>query len=41
MVILVGSDDNALIYERGEIDPEILKDELKIADKDKFLIFKF
>ena len=41
MVILVGGDDNALIYLRGEIDPELLKDEIKIEDKDKFLSFKF
>jgi hypothetical protein len=41
MVILVGGDDNALIYVRGEIDPELLKDEIKIADKDRFLSFRF
>lgn len=40
MVILVGGDDNALIYVRGEIDPEILKDEIKISDKNRFLSFK-
>ena len=41
MVILVGSDDNALIYERGEIYLELLNDQIKIYDKDQFLIFKF
>jgi len=39
MVILVGGDDNAMIYVRGEIDPEILK-ELKVSDKNRFLSFK-
>jgi hypothetical protein len=41
MVILVGGDDNALIYVKGEIDPKLIKDEIKIADKDRFLSFKF
>jgi len=41
MVILVGGDDNALIYVRGEIDPELINDQIKIHDKDKFLSFKF
>ena len=41
MVILVGGDDNALIYVKGEIDPELLNDQIKIHDKDKFLSFKF
>jgi hypothetical protein len=40
MVILVGGDDNAMIYVRGELDPELLKDEIKISDKDRFLSFK-
>jgi hypothetical protein len=41
MVILVGGDDNAMIYVKGEIDPKLLKDEIKIADKNRFLSFKF
>ena len=41
MVILVGGDDNAMIYVRGEIDPELLKNEIKISDKEKLLGFKF
>lgn len=41
MVILVGGDDNAMIYVRGEIDPELLKDKIKVSDKNKFLSFKF
>lgn len=28
MVILIGGDDNALIYVRGEISPDLLKDEI-------------
>lgn len=39
MVILVGGDDNAMIYVRGEIDPETLK-EFKVSDKNRFLSFK-
>lgn len=41
MVILVGGEDNAMIYVRGELDPELLRDEIKITDKEKFLSFKF
>jgi hypothetical protein len=41
MVILVGGDDNAMIYVKGEIDPKLLNDQIKIHDKDKFLSFKF
>lgn len=40
MVILVGGNDNAQIYIRGEIDPELLKNEIKIMDKDEFLSFR-
>lgn len=40
MVILVGGDDNAMIYVKGEIDPEILKDEITISDKNRFLSFR-
>jgi len=39
MVILVGGDDNAMIYVRGEIDTETLK-EFKVSDKNRFLSFK-
>jgi hypothetical protein len=39
MVLLVGGDDNAMIYLKGEIDPEILK-EFKVSDKNRFLSFK-
>jgi hypothetical protein len=41
MVILVGGDNNALIYVRGEIDPELLNDQIKIYNKEKLLSFKF
>jgi len=41
MVILVGGDDNAMIYVKGEIDPELLNDQIKISDKDKFLSLGF
>jgi hypothetical protein len=37
MVILVGGDDNALIYVRGEISPELLKEEISTKKHGKFL----
>ncbi|WP_321373819.1 DUF4252 domain-containing protein [uncultured Draconibacterium sp.] len=37
MVILVGGDDNALIYVKGEIRPEILNDHINLSNPDKFL----
>jgi len=41
MVILVGGDDNAMIYVKGEIDPKLINDKIKISDKDLLLGFKF
>jgi len=41
MVILVGGDDNALIYVKGEIDPKMLKENIQLSDKDKLLSLKF
>jgi hypothetical protein len=41
MVVLVGGDDNALIYVRGEIDPKMLKENIQLSDKDKLLGMKF
>lgn len=41
MVILVGGDDNALIYVRGEIDPKMLKENIQLSDKEKLLGMKF
>jgi hypothetical protein len=37
MVILVGGDDNAMIYIKGEIKPELLNDKIDLTDPDKFL----
>lgn len=39
MVILVGGDDNALIYVKGEISPELLNDHVNLSNPDKFLSF--
>lgn len=41
MVILVGGDDNALIYVKGEIRPELLNDRIDLTNPDKFLSMKF
>ena len=41
MVVLVGGDDNALIYVRGDIDPKMLKENFQLSDKDKLLGMKF
>lgn len=41
MVVLVGGDDNALIYLKGEIDPKMINDVVKISDNEKLLSFKF
>jgi hypothetical protein len=41
MVILVGGEDNALIYLKGEIDPKLLKDNIELSDKDRLLSLKF
>lgn len=40
MVILVGGDDNAMIYVKGEIRPELLNDRIDLANPDKFLSMK-
>ncbi|MGE0019650.1 MAG: DUF4252 domain-containing protein [Draconibacterium sp.] len=40
MVILVGGDDNALIYVRGEISPDLLKEEISSKRHGKFLSLK-
>jgi len=40
LLVLVGGDDNALIYVKGEISPELLNDKVDLADPDKFLSFK-
>ncbi len=39
MVILVGGDDNALIYVKGEISPELINDHVNLSNPDNFLSF--
>lgn len=41
MIILVGGDDNALVYVKGEISPELLNGKINLADTDRFLSMKF
>jgi len=41
MVILVGGDDNVLVYLKGEFDPKLLKDKVNFRDTDKFLSLNF
>ena len=41
MVILVGGDDNVLVYLKGEIKPELLNDKIDMSHPDKFLSLDF
>lgn len=41
MVILVGGDDNALIYIKGEISPDLLNGKIDLTNPEKFLSFNF
>ena len=41
MVILVGGDDNALVYLKGEIKPELLDNKINLSDTDRLLGFDF
>ncbi len=41
MVILVGGDDNAMIYLKGRIDPELINKNIKTKDADKFFSLNF
>lgn len=41
MVILVGGDDNVLIYFEGEIKPELINKNIDLTNPDKFLSMKF
>lgn len=41
MVVLVGGDDNALIYVKGEIKPELINNNLNLSDPEKFLSLNF
>jgi len=40
MVILVGGDDNAMIYVRGEIDPKLLQEQINKNELNTFLSFR-
>ena len=41
MVILVGGDDNALVYVKGEIKPELLDNKIDISNPDRLLSLDF
>lgn len=41
MVILVGGDDNVMVYLKGEIRPELLDDKINLTNPDKFLSLDF
>lgn len=41
MVVLVGGDDNVMVYLRGEVRPEMVGNVIKMSDSDKFLSMKF
>ena len=41
MLVLVGGDDNALIYVRGEISPELINEQIDFSHPDKFMSFNF
>lgn len=41
MVVLVGGDDNALIYVRGEIDPKLINGVINAKDKRELFSFNF
>ncbi|WP_346863611.1 DUF4252 domain-containing protein [uncultured Draconibacterium sp.] len=41
MVVLVGGDDNALIYVKGEIKPELISNKVNFSDPEKFLSLNF
>jgi hypothetical protein len=41
LLVLVGGDENALIYIRGEIRPELLNDKINLTDPDRFMSFNF
>ncbi|MFV0269052.1 MAG: DUF4252 domain-containing protein [Draconibacterium sp.] len=40
LLILVGGEDNALIYVKGEIRPELVNDKVDLTDPNRFLSFK-
>ncbi len=41
LVILVGGDDNALVYIKGEIKPELISNKLDLSNPEKFLSLNF
>ena len=41
MLILVGGDDNALVYVKGEISPDLLNDKINLADHEKLFSLNF
>jgi len=41
MLILVGGDDNALVYVKGEIRPDILNDKIDLSNPDKLFSLNF
>lgn len=41
LVVLVGGDDNVMIYFRGEIKPEMLNNVIRLSEKENFMSFNF
>ena len=41
MVILVGGEENALVYIKGELKPDLLNDYIDLSETDGFLSLKF
>lgn len=41
LIVLVGGDENVMVYLKGEFSPELLKDKINLTDTDKFLSFNF
>lgn len=41
MIVLVGGNDNAIVYLKGEIEPEMLNDVIKMSENKDLLSFDF
>ena len=41
MVILIGGDNNALVYLKGEIKPEMLDNKINLSNPDRLLSLDF
>lgn len=41
MLILVGGDDNAIVYLKGEISPDLLNNKIDLTDSEKLISLKF